>query len=53
MHLQVGGYTYYFLAFLDEYSRAIVHREILLGMDVISVSNEAQKAIEVVAEKLR
>jgi putative transposase len=46
MYLQVGGHTYYFLAFLDEYSRAIVHHEILLGMDSISVSNEAQKAIE-------
>lgn len=46
MYLQVGGQTYYFVAFLDEYSRAIVHHEILLGMDSISVSNAAQKAIE-------
>ena len=46
MYLQVGGQTYYFVAFLDEYSRAIVHHEILLGMDSISVSNASQKAIE-------
>ena len=36
----------YFMAFLDEYSRAIVYHEILLGMDSISVSNALQKAIE-------
>jgi len=46
MYLQVGGQTYYFVAFLDEYSRAIVYHEILLGMDSISVSNASQKAIE-------
>ena len=46
MHVQVGGRIYYFVAFLDEYSRYIVHHEILLGMDGLTVSLAAQKAIE-------
>ena len=46
MHLQVGGRVYYFVAFLDEYSRYIAHHELLLGMDGLSVSLAAQKAIE-------
>lgn len=51
MYLQVGGRTYYLVAFLDEYSRAIVYHEILLGMDAISVSNASQKAIELLPKK--
>ena len=46
MHLQVGGTVYYFVAFLDDYSRYIVHHELLLGMDGLSVSLAAQAAIE-------
>jgi transposase InsO family protein len=46
MHLQVGGKVYYFIAFLDEYSRYIVHHELLLAMDGLSVSLAAQTAIE-------
>jgi transposase InsO family protein len=46
MHIQVGGRVYYYIAFLDEYSRYIVHHELLLGMDGLSVSLAAQKAIE-------
>jgi transposase InsO family protein len=46
MHVQVGGRVYYFVAFLDEYSRDIVHHEMLLGMDGLTVSLAAQKAIE-------
>jgi putative transposase len=46
MHVQVGQGTYYFVSFLDEYSRYIVHHELLLGMDGISVSVAAQAAIE-------
>lgn len=46
MHVQVGGRVYYFVAFLDEYSRFIVHHEMLLGMDGLTVSLSAQKAIE-------
>lgn len=46
MHVQVAGRVYYFVAFLDEYSRYLVHHEMLLGMDGLSVSTAAQKAIE-------
>jgi transposase InsO family protein len=46
MHVQVGGRVYYFVAFLDEYSRYIVHHELLPGMDGLTVSLAAQKAIE-------
>lgn len=46
MHVQVGGRIYYFVAFLDEYSRYIVHHELLLGMDGLTVCAAAQKAIE-------
>jgi putative transposase len=46
MQLQVGEGTYYFVSFMDEYARYIVHHELLLGMDGISVSVAAQAAIE-------
>jgi putative transposase len=46
MHVQVGARVYYFVAFLDDYSRYIVHHELLLGMDGLTVSLAAQKAIE-------
>ena len=46
MHVQVGAKVYYFVAFLDDYSRYIVHHELLLGMDGLTVSLAAQKAIE-------
>ena len=46
MHVQVGGRVYYFVAFLDEYSRYIVHHEMLLSMDGLTVSLAAQQAIE-------
>ena len=46
MQLVVAGKVYSFVAFLDEYSRYIVHHELLLGMDGLSVSTVAQKGIE-------
>jgi putative transposase len=46
MQLQVGEGTYYLVSFLDEYSRHIVHHELLLGMDGVSLSLAAQAAIE-------
>jgi transposase InsO family protein len=46
MHLPVGGKVYYFIAFLDEYSRYIVHHELLWAMDGQSVSLAAQAAID-------
>ena len=50
MHVQVGVKVYYFVAFLDDYSRYIVHHELLLGMDGLTVSLAAQKAIESLAQ---
>jgi len=46
MHLKIGEGVYYFVSFLDEYSRYIVHWELLPGMDGVSVSLAAQAAIE-------
>ena len=46
MYLKVGGVTYYLIAFLDEYSRYIVHWELLTSMDGESVSIAAQAALE-------
>jgi putative transposase len=46
MQVQAGGGVYYFVSFMDEYSRYIVHHEVLTGMDGISVSLAAQAAID-------
>ena len=46
MYVQIGGRTYFLLTFLDEYSRLIVHQALMPGMDGITVSIEAQAAIE-------
>jgi transposase InsO family protein len=46
MHVQVGARVYYFVAFLDDYSRFIVHHELLPGMDGLTVSLAARVAIE-------
>ena len=46
MQVQVGGKVYPMVAFLDEYSRYIVHHKIPLSMDGLSVGTAAQKAIE-------
>jgi transposase InsO family protein len=46
MYVQIGGRTYYLVTFLDEYSRLIVHHALCASMDGITVSVEAQAAIE-------
>jgi putative transposase len=46
MYLEVGGRFYYYVGFLDEYSRYLVHFELLRSMDGASVSLAAQGAIE-------
>jgi putative transposase len=46
MHVQVGTGTYFLVTFMDEYSRYIVHHEILPGMDGVTVSLAAQAAVE-------
>ncbi len=44
MYLKVGGIQYYLLNFIDEYSRYLVHWELLTSMDGHSISIGAQKA---------
>lgn len=46
MYLKVGDASYYYLGFIDEYSRYIVHWELLSGMDATSVSVASQAALE-------
>lgn len=46
MYLSVGGNQYYLLNFIDEYSRYLVHWELLTSMDGHSISAGAQKALE-------
>jgi putative transposase len=46
MYVQIGGRRYYLVTFLDEYSRLIVHHALVASMDGITVSVEAQTAIE-------
>jgi transposase InsO family protein len=46
MYVVIGGRTYYLVTFLDEYSRLIVHHALVSSMDGITVSVEAQAAIE-------
>jgi putative transposase len=46
MYVQVGEATYFFVSFMDEYSRYVVHHELLLGMDGVTVSLAAQAAID-------
>jgi len=46
MQLQVGSGVYFFVSFMDEYARYIVHHEVLPGADGIAVSLAAQAAIE-------
>jgi transposase InsO family protein len=46
MHVKVGRRTFYLVAFMDEYSRMIVHHELLWSMDGPTVSLAAQAALE-------
>ena len=46
MYVMIGGRTYYLVTFLDEYSRLIVHHALVSSMDGITVSVEAQAAVE-------
>jgi putative transposase len=46
MYVMVSGVNYFYLAFIDEYSRYIVHWELLSNMEGHSVSMGGQKALE-------
>ena len=45
-YVRVGERDYFLVSFLDEYSRYIVHHELLWGMDGATVSVAAQAALE-------
>lgn len=45
-YVWIGDRHYFLACFLDEYSRYIVHHELLLGMDGATVSVAAQAALE-------
>lgn len=45
-YVWVGERDYFLVSFLDEYSRYIVHHELLWGMDGKTVSVEAQAALD-------
>jgi transposase InsO family protein len=49
-YTKVKGRNYYLLSFIDEYSRYVVHHELLTMMDGRTVSTEAQAAIETLPE---
>jgi putative transposase len=46
MYLKVAEQQYFFVAFIDEYSRYIVHHELVTGIDGSTLSLAAQKALE-------
>ncbi len=46
MYVRFGAHQYYLVTFLDEYSRYVVHWELLTGMDGVSVSLAAQAVLE-------
>jgi putative transposase len=46
MYVRIGEHQYYLVTFLDEYSRYVVHWELLTGMDGASVSLAAQAALD-------
>lgn len=45
MYLRIGAGQYYLVTFLDEYSRYLVHWELLTSMDGVSVSLAAAAAV--------
>ena len=46
MYLTIGESQYYLVNFIDEYSRYLVHWELLTSMDGLSISTAAQRALE-------
>lgn len=46
MYLKVNERPYFFVAFIDEYSRYIVHHELLTDLDGATLSLAAQRALE-------
>jgi putative transposase len=53
MHVPLGNRVYYVINFMDEYSRYLLHQEVVLGMDGLTVSLAAQAAIETLPKDQR
>jgi putative transposase len=53
MYVTVSGVSYFYLAFIDEYSRYIMHWELLSNMEGHSVSLGGQKALETLPRNAR
>jgi len=52
-YIGVGGRKYYLVLFLDEYSRYVVHHEVMCYLDGDTVSLEAQRALETLGGSVR
>ena len=48
-YVHIGGRRYYLVLFIDEYSRYVVHQELMCWLDGDTLSLEAQRAIETLA----
>jgi transposase InsO family protein len=46
MYVKIGGHQYFLIAFIDEYSRYLVHWELLSHMDGRALGTAAQAALE-------
>jgi transposase InsO family protein len=46
MYVKVRGVKYFYLGFIDEYSRCIVHWELLSGMEGLTVAEACRRALE-------
>jgi putative transposase len=46
MYVHIGDGTYFFVSFIDEYSRYVVHHELLTGIDGVTLSWAARHAID-------
>lgn len=53
MYVKVNDVTYFYLGFIDEYSRYIMHWELLSGMDGHGVSVASQAALETLPRDAR
>jgi transposase InsO family protein len=51
MYIKIQDATYYYLGFIDEYSRYLVHWELLTSMDGQSVSVASEAALETLARR--
>lgn len=45
-YVRIGGHRYYLVLFIDEYSRYVVHHELMCWLDGDTLALEAQRAIE-------